>query len=503
MPSTRYLDPDVPIPRRLPGEPQRDSPPRRRFIRLIIRRVCLLTALGLLTLPLWIPYLLGVALAGWPPNVPGLSQVAVYFGLIWRRDKPPPGLPTLDRLALTCAVVRQTLTIPVWGLAWFVDALLFGRALAAVRIRAPLFHISGARSGSTQLSRYLEADPELIAPSVLQIMFPYLWLWRIVVPVARRFFDVDRIQKRAAARLPPEFRERHEGDFYRTDTFEMAFCAAHLNRLARYLGPDAIVEEFSMAQTSPGTARLWTETFVDYLDGVARKTLLFAGPASTGRRIFVKGHFLAAADALAARYPDARFLTIVRAPSRRLQSMINFLWTSPNEMRLASPPWRWIADGLARSELLYNRNEQAWFTRAEGPRRCVLRFDDFVRDLRGALGAVYRVCLDRPTLPPWAPRAHAPRRRKDYTVDRSLQSLGIDPDAYAAAQADYVAWCVGVDAPGGGRSAVAHGAAAASAGAASAGAASTGAASTGAASTGAASGTAVGAAAVGVTPSTG
>jgi len=442
----RYIDPEAPIPRRLPGEPQRDSPPPRRFAGLIVRRVILLSALGSITLPLWIPYLLGVCVAGWPPNVPQLGQVAAYFGLIWRHGKPPPGLPILDQLALTCAV-RQTLTVPVWGLAWFLDALIFGRAMATVEIRAPLFHISGARSGSTQLSRYLEADPDLLAPNVLQIMFPYLWLWRVVAPLAARFLDLDALQKKVAAGLPPEFRERHEGHFYRTDTFEVGFCAAHLNRLARYLGPDAIVDEFSMAQTSPGTERLWTETFVDYLDGVARKALLFAGPAATGRRLFVKGHFLAAADVLATRYPDARFLTIVRSPTQRLRSMINFLWTSPNEMRLASPPWRWLAEGLARSEVNYNRNERAWFTRANGPRRCVLRFDDFVRDLEGTLSAVYRDCLDHPTLPAHVLRTHAPRRRTGYTVDRSLESLGIDPDAYLAAQADYVAWCADRGAP--------------------------------------------------------
>ena len=52
------------------------------------------------------------------------------------------------------------------------------------------------------------------------------------------------------------------------------------------------------------------------LDRIARKTLLFADPAPDGSplRFFVKGHFLAAADALAAKYPDARFLTMIREP---------------------------------------------------------------------------------------------------------------------------------------------------------------------------------------------
>ena len=52
-------------------------------------------------------------------------------------------------------------------------------------------------------------------------------------------------------------------------------------------------------------------------------------------------------------------------------------------------------------------------------------------------------CLDTPTLPPWVPRTHAPRKRHDYTYDRPLPAVGIDEGALEERLASYIAWCRG------------------------------------------------------------
>ena len=62
---------------------------------------------------------------------------------------------------------------------------LFGRMARAMALRAeytvsplpviePRFVISAGRGGSTQITRYLEEDPKLVASNILQCMFPYL-----------------------------------------------------------------------------------------------------------------------------------------------------------------------------------------------------------------------------------------------------------------------------------------------------------------------------------------
>jgi hypothetical protein len=172
--------------------------------------------------------------------------------------------------------------------------------------------------------------------------------------------------------------------------------------------------------------------------------LLHAGPGPDGapRRIFIKGHFLCAADFLARRYPDAIFLTMIRDPAPRLQSTVNFLRSTPFDESMGGPaPWAWLGAAVAKSETAYCEIEQDWFTREPGPRRCVVRFADYVRDLEGAMTQIYRECLDSPTLPPWVPRTHEPRKRHGYTYDRSLAAVGIDEAALEQRLASYIAWC--------------------------------------------------------------
>ena len=93
----------------------------------------------------------------------------------------------------------------------------------------------------------------------------------------------------------------------------------HCNHLALRLGPGVLAEDFAFGPLAPHNRALWKRDFVRLFDGVARKTLLDAAPGPGGkpRWLFVKGHFLCAADFLARRYPDATFLTMICEPAPR------------------------------------------------------------------------------------------------------------------------------------------------------------------------------------------
>jgi hypothetical protein len=430
------------IPEHLEGEPHRPGT-RGGWLWL---RACLglaVTAVlfGLL-LPLWIPYLAMVAAYGWPPNVPRRAQVVRYLRRAWTERPPAPGLCAGQRAWLTVLVLRKAVWIPVRGAAWLLDELLYRRRLDAIEVRAPLFEISAGRSGSTQLARYLEDDASLAAPSFLLSVFPYLWLWRLAPATAGRWISKERLRHWIEARLPPEFVERHEGDPFRTDTFEASLYLAHLNHLCFFFGPTMAEEEFGMARTNALSRSLWEEDFVLLLERVGRKCLLMAGPGPGGeaKRLFVKGHFLCAAPALARRFPDARFLTMVRVPDARLQSAVNYLRANPFDATLGPAPWAWIAEALLGTEVAYCEAEQTWFTATDGPSRCVVRFDDYVRDLPATMTRVYAECLDGP-LPPGIPREHPPRRRGQYLLNRSLAQVGIDAEAVNQRLESYVRWC--------------------------------------------------------------
>jgi len=427
---------------RLPSEHtvRRASAPELSLLLLV--RSAMIALLGVLTAPVWPFYLLGRAIWGRPPNVPRAHQILRYLRLAWMGQQPAPGLSFLARLWLTLSILRKFVVIPIWGLAWILDQALYGRLLRETPVQGPLLEISALRSGSTQLARYLEEDPRLVAPNFLQSVFPYLWLWRLVPKTVGRFVTRQRVREATEALLPKAFLQRHETDPLRTDTFDIAFYLAHLNHLSPLLGPGPATDDFGFAMIAPHNQLLWKRDFVEVVDGIARKTLLHAGPTSDGapRRFFLKGHFLCAAETLKARYPDARFLTMIREPAPRLRSTVNYLRTNPFDPILGPVPWAWLSEGLLRSEVRYCEVEQDWFTRSDDARRCVLRFSEYVADLDGSLARVYRDCLDL-EMPANRPTSHTKRNRTNYLVDRSLADLGVDESALNTRLAAYIEWC--------------------------------------------------------------
>lgn len=427
------------IPERLPGEPAPKQPSPAALWPAAGIGFSLSLALLVALSPLWFPYAVLCGIYGRPPSVPRAWQFKRYAHLVLAAHAPHPGISLARRVHLAGALIRKLATSPLWGLSWLADEVLYGKALDALTVRMPLFEISAGRSGSTQLARYLEDDPALVAPSLLQSMFPYLWLWKLAPVTLGRILPSDVVRRKLEGMLDPAFLQRHEVDPFRTDTFDGALFTAHLDEISMQLGPDVAADDLAMGHIAPHNRPLWERDFPAMIERIGRKCLLHKG---VDRRLFIKGHFLAAAPALAVRFPDARFLTVIRTPSKRLQSAINYLRVNPADPVLGPPPWSWLVEAIVRTELRYNTGELAWYT-ADGPtHRCVVRFDDYVRDLPGTLDAVYASCMEGPP-PPNLPREHPPRERTRYLVDRSLEQLTVDGSAFDAAQADYVAWCRG------------------------------------------------------------
>lgn len=427
----------------LPGEPVRRRAAAPLFAVYIALQVVWILAVGTLSLAVLPLFLLGLLRWGWPPHQsrPGLVLARLARAAVV--PVPAPGLPPLSRLWILLRLVDKLAATPVRGLAWFLDELLFGRRLDAVSVERPVFLLSAARSGSTQLGHYLEEDPELVAPVLLQIAFPYLWLWHLVVPTLGRLVDTEAVARRLDAALPLEMRQRHEGHPFRTDTFEVLWMMHGALLLSAFLGPGPLRDDLGFVGGSGGIQTAWERDFTGFLDRVGRKALLFAGPLPDGRtpRLFAKGHFLAARHAVAQRFPDARFLTVVRDPVRRMESMVNHLHANAVEEALGAVPWAFITPMILAAEVDYGTVEQEWYSRPGPPRRLALAFSDYVHDLEGTMRRVYQHCLDQPELPPHVPREHAPRQRTNYAVHRTLDSLGVDLDGLRDRTAAATAWC--------------------------------------------------------------
>ena len=427
----------------LQEEPGVGQVPFLKALILLPFRLVTLLLLGILSLPLWPLYWLGSLIWGLPPNVPRSPQVIRYLRLVWTVRPPAPGFTFFGRLWLALTILQKVIASPIPGLAWLLDEALYGRELDALPVTAPIFVVSAGRSGSTQISRYLEDDPRLAVPNVLQCMFPYLWLWRLLPPTLGRVMKPDSVREKIQAMMPPELLERHEMDPFRADTFDGSFFSFHLHRFALTLGPEVAATDFHFARIAPHDRGLKDDLFVALVDRLGRKTLLHTGsvPGSPQRRFFIKGHFLYAAEALSRHFPEATFITVLREPVSRLQSGINYLRVNPADPALGPVPWAWLSATLARTESEYCHIEQAWFTQADGTRRCVVRFREFVDDLPAAMQRVYKTCFDEDALPAHIPEDHQPRERRNYTVNRSLSELGIDEAELREKLADFISWC--------------------------------------------------------------
>lgn len=269
-------------------------------------------------------------------------------------------------------------------------------------------------------------------------MFPYLWLWKLAPKTLGRFLTPDKVREMIATTMPKELWERHEADPFGADTFDGAFLTSHLNRFSLNLGPEVAKDDFNFAVATPHDTHLKKDVFVQFVDRIARKTILHAGGA---KRFYLKGHFLFGAQALHEFYGDATFLTVVREPASRLKSGINYMRVNPPDPVLGPVPWAWLTETLLHTETDYSKREQDWFTRESGTQRCVIKFTDFVNDLEGTLQKVYRECFGDNEVGSHLPKEHPPRERKHYTVNRSLTELGVDEAKLQEGLQDYLAWC--------------------------------------------------------------
>jgi hypothetical protein len=412
---------------------------------MILPRIILIITLGVLTAPFWPFYWGGKMIWGRPPIEPYPVQIKRYLGHVWTVTPTDPSLPGFARVWLSLLMIQKVIMLPLSGLAWLLDEMLYGKSLDSIKVKNPLFVISAARSGSTQISRYLEDDPRLAAPNILQTMFPYLWLWKLVPKTIGRIVTKDQVRKRIQTMMPPELWERHESDPFRADTFDGSFYTFHMNRFALNLGPEIAKQDFNMGEIAPHDQQLKEVVFINLVDRLARKTLLHRGPEQDGsdKRFFIKGHFLYAAPFLQERYPDACFLTVIREPLSRLQSGINYMRVNPPDPVLGPVPWNWLCESLIYTETRYCEIEQAWFTQKDGSKRCVIRFIEFVSDLQSTMKQAYQICFGDEVLPRHIPTNHPPRDRKNYTVNRSLVELGINITGIRNKLKTYIEWCQG------------------------------------------------------------
>ena len=416
------------------------------FIYLI--KVLVLTTLSL---PFWFLTGLLSLIFGRPPKLVRPSQT-------WRflRYTMCPNLSLSSRIDLTLTILLHTATSPVSGFCWLLDEILYGRQLNSLSITQPLFVLSAYRSASTEMARTLANDKRLfIAPTAIMCAFPYLWVWKLILWIIGDDYSgltIEEANGYLNKNFTKESLERHDNNHFEIDTFDGYFLSSHLNGLAYQLGPEVVVRELHTAAFIEENRSLFEECFVDFVDRIARKTMLFHGltsQTSDDRMFLLKGHFLQSANVLQRKYPDARFLTVLRDPMDRLKSGINHMAVNATLWQGKAPRWDWLAKAYQQIEVEYCVREMEWYgnncsiasDRMPGSKirnNChTVNFDKFVKNFDKTMKDVYKDLLQEETLSDFA----APSKvSTHYTIDRTLHDLGVDEAGLKSQLSDYYAW---------------------------------------------------------------
>ena len=410
--------------------------------------------LSLAFLPL---YIIGVIIWGRPPTVSSWSRFYRYFTATLTEGKPEEGIPFANRIIIFMIILNNLVKIPIKGVGWFLDEILYP-SYHKCEIKDPLFFISAARCGSTQMADYLEDDEEnFIAPMVAEAMFPYIWSWKLIAPILKSMGLKRRFE------VPPpifgeEFKKRHNFSLFRTDTVEITIGIEFMNLLSFCLGASFFKWGFvQSALKDQPVDREFCKSFIEFNDHIMKKVMYHRG--SPKQRMFIKTHLLMVARELEQRYEGAKFLTMVRDPPKQLFSFINFVKVvsadgpMQRSLNLIPVTWRLARDCIFETQLFFCKEEMIFYEE-KCKNKLAISFDSYVKNLAGTLQHIYsffNIPISAELLSKAAElqkSSHDRTKRRsayDPKYNRSLSSLGIDEEKLREYLSDYINWMKKLD----------------------------------------------------------
>ena len=415
-----------------------------------------------ITTTLWLPmsatclpvFLMGVFIWGLPPTIPIWSRICKFFMAVFTEGRPEDNVPLTNRVITFVLILNVVVKIPVNGVCWFMDELLYPD-YHKVDIKEPVFFMTAPRSGSTQLCQYLEDDKEnFIIPTIREALFPYIWFWRLFIPISTKFgitqqkFDISYVYG-----FGIEAKKRHEVNFSKAATWDTLVGTWHLKIFSFCFGASFFKWGYSYVKSDePIDEKFYSHNFLLFTNHVLKKVSYMHGCPK--QCILVKGHFLLAAELLKQQYPKAKFFVVIRQPLDRLHSHINLLRTiSVNGpyskvYGLFPPSWKVIRDYVISTQINYCEQEMSFYNNDQ-ENQLVIPFTMYVNNLSATLQHIYSFCNipipdhvvskaiklqntshDRTKL----------RASYDPQLNRSLANLGIKEEEVKEYLTEYIEW---------------------------------------------------------------
>lgn len=411
------------------------------------------------TILLWVPvsvaclplYVLGLYIWGLPPIISPMSRFTKYFIAVFTKGKSEETIPFSNRVILFLVLFTILIKAPINGTLWYLDELLYP-AYHKVDIRKPIFFMTGIRTGSTQLTNYLENDENsFIAPTSGEGLFPFICIWKHLLPILKRFAGNKQCTVETKL-FGSEARKRHNFSLTNTETWDVIVGTWHFTYLSWYLGVGFMKWGFPLGSTTEPTDEQYLKSLYEFTDSVMKKVVYHRGRPS--QRVLIKGHFLIAAKGLQQNFPEAKFFTIVREPLDHFQSCINFMAIisadgPPRKEYLLSPvSWKVLREFVVHTQIPYYEQEMLFYDQPDDE-RLAIPFSMFVNKLNKTLQVVYSFCnIKVPTIVTsnaitTQQSAHDRTNRKasyNPKFNRSLSDLGIDEEKLKKHLTRYTRW---------------------------------------------------------------
>jgi len=408
------------------------------------------------TISLWLPvslcclplFILGLAVWGLPPVVPAWPAFRKYFVAVFMEGKSNENIPFTNRVLLFLITFDTMIKAPIQGVCWYIDELLYS-SYHKVYIKDPVFMMTAFRSGSTQLCDFLQDDIEnFISPTVAEASFPYIWVWKLFVPILVKL-GVDKMQFHL---FGAEANKRHTLVLLKTDAIDGMLRQFHFGMNSTCLGSSFMCWGFSFAKLNEPIYEGVHKSLVLYTNIIMKKVMYYRGKPK--QRMLVKGHFLINAVTFEQQYPKGKFFTLIRDPVSRLPSLINLLKVlvadGPGQLRYGLFPasWRVLRDYSLRTQIPYCEQEMSFY-RKPADNKLVIPFTVYVNNLTATLQRIYSFCnipIPDHVMPSATRRQNTThnftklKSSYDPKFNIDLASLGVDEKKLRERLREYYVW---------------------------------------------------------------
>ena len=423
--------------------------PNIAFALMMISYYCITILLWLAISIACVPlFVLGVCIWGIPPMIPSWSSHCRFFTAVFTEGKPEENIPVTNRIIVFLIVLAFLIKVPFHGLCWYIDELVFS-SYHKVKIEEPVFMITALRSGSTQLNQYLTDDTKnFIAPTVAEGMFPYIWVWKLFVPILSRLGLKEYFYNKSF--YGKEGNKHHQFSLLKPESWGFMFHSWRFGLCDLCLGSSFMIWAHSFCRIQQPIDEDMVKSFIPLTDCMMKKVMYYRGKPQ--QRMLLKGHLLLNARSIEQQYPKAKLFVVVRDPVKRLCSSINFMKVTAEESKIFQgffpATWRVIRDWAVHTQLPYCEQEMLFF-KESADNKLVIPFIMYVKNLSATLQRIYSFC--NITVPDDVmsnairvqQTAHNFTKRRasyDPKFNKSLASLGVDEEKLRKHLNEYIEW---------------------------------------------------------------